>query len=52
LPNAKVSRPGRDEIKHVLKWKERNDVSLLGGKDVQLRFELENADFFSLKFKE
>lgn len=41
-----------DEIKRVVKWKGGSDVSSLAGTAVQLRFEMDDADFFSVKFNE
>jgi hypothetical protein len=41
-----------DEIKHVVKWKAGSNLSSLAGKAVQLRFEMDDADLFSVKFNE
>ena len=39
-----------DSIEHIVKWKSRADVSKLAGKAVRLRFELKEADLYSLRF--
>jgi hypothetical protein len=39
-----------DDIAHIVKWKAGSSVSALAGKPVRLRFVLEDADLFSLKF--
>jgi len=39
-----------DNIAHTVKWKRGNDVAALAGKSVRLRFELGNADLYSMKF--
>jgi len=40
-----------DHIAHVVKWKRGDNLSDLAGKPVRLRFELSDADLFSIKFK-
>jgi len=39
-----------DHIAHIVKWKRGNNLAALAGKTVRLRFELNNADLYSLKF--
>jgi hypothetical protein len=39
-----------DNITHIVKWKRGNDVAAFAGKPVRLRFELSNADLYSMKF--
>ncbi|MFA5193559.1 MAG: hypothetical protein WC740_22855 [Verrucomicrobiia bacterium] len=39
-----------DFIEHTVKWKSRSDVGKLAGKPVRLRFELKDADLYSLRF--
>lgn len=39
-----------DHIKRVVKWKGGDDISALAGKPVRIRFEMSDADLFSLKF--
>lgn len=41
-----------DHISRVVKWKNGADVSALAGQPVQLRFVMEDADLYSLKFNE
>ena len=41
-----------DDIARIAKWKESADVSSLAGKAVRLRFIMNEADLFSLKFNE
>ncbi len=40
-----------DEIEHVVTWKAGSDVSKLAGKPVRLRFEMKDADLYSLRFR-
>jgi hypothetical protein len=40
-----------NELDRVVQWKAGSDVSSLAGKPVRLRFILEDADLFSLRFK-
>ncbi|MEX2188387.1 MAG: hypothetical protein WD875_16385, partial [Pirellulales bacterium] len=40
-----------DRIAHVAKWKGKSDVSSLAGRNVRLRFVLEDADVYSLRFR-
>lgn len=40
-----------DEIARVVKWKAGPDVSSLAGKPVRLRFVMQDADLFSLRFE-
>ncbi|MBI5817379.1 MAG: hypothetical protein HZA88_00165 [Verrucomicrobia bacterium] len=39
-----------DFIEHTVRWKSRTDVGKLAGKPVRLRFELKDADLYSLRF--
>lgn len=39
-----------DHINRVVKWKNGTDVTVLNGKAVQLRFQMSDADIFSVKF--
>ncbi|MBI5687161.1 MAG: hypothetical protein HZC54_18980 [Verrucomicrobia bacterium] len=39
-----------DSIEQIVKWKSRADVSKLAGKPVRLRFELKEADLYSMRF--
>ncbi|WP_417384888.1 hypothetical protein [Gimesia sp.] len=39
-----------DHIARIVKWKAGSDVSSLAGKPVRLRFEMQDADLFALKF--
>lgn len=39
-----------DSVKATVRWKDGSDLSSLAGKPVRLRFALENADLFSLRF--
>ena len=41
-----------DEISQSVEWKSGSDVSSLAGKSVRLRFSLQNADVYSLRFSE
>ena len=41
-----------DEIERVVTWKGVADLSRLQGKAVRLRVVLEDADFYSLRFRE
>ncbi len=40
-----------DEISHTVSWQEKSDVSRLKGKPVRLRFVMNEADLYSLKFE-
>jgi hypothetical protein len=40
-----------DRIEHVVAWRGGNDVSKLAGRPVRLRFELIDADLYSLRFR-
>jgi hypothetical protein len=40
-----------DEIERIVSWRGRSDVSAFEGRTVRLRFELEDADIFSLQFQ-
>ena len=40
-----------DEIAGTVKWKDSADVSSLAGKDIRLRFVMNEADLYSLKFR-
>lgn len=40
-----------DEIQRTVSWGGRSDVSAFAGQTVRLRFELEDADIFSLQFQ-
>ena len=45
------SKPIRgDFVDHVVKWKSAGDVGSLAGKVVRLRFQLKNADLYSIRF--
>lgn len=41
-----------DHIARTVSWKEETDVSALAGQPIQLRFEMSDADLYSLKFDE
>lgn len=41
-----------DAIEHTVSWKSGSDVAALARRGVRLRFELTDADLFSLRFKE
>ncbi len=41
-----------DELERVVAWKGGSDVSKLAGKAVRLRFVLEDADLYSIRFRE
>ncbi|MCX6873802.1 MAG: hypothetical protein NTW21_08335, partial [Verrucomicrobia bacterium] len=41
-----------DEIDGVAAWNSGSDVSALAGTPVQLRFVLENADLFAMRFQD
>ena len=41
-----------DEIARVVKWKPGADLGALAGQPVRLRFAMEDADLFSLRFRE
>ena len=41
-----------DEIRRIVRWQGRGDVSSLAGKPVRLRFVMKDADLYSLKFEE
>jgi len=41
-----------DEIERVVSWNGRTDVSGLAGKPVRLKFELADADLYSIRFRE
>ena len=40
-----------DEIERVVTWKGGSDLKQLSGQEVRLRFELKDADLFSLRFQ-
>ncbi len=40
-----------DSIAHTVTWKHGHDVSRLAGKTVRLRFELKDADLYSIRFE-
>ncbi len=40
-----------DEIEHVVKWKSGSDISQWAGRPVRLRFELMDADIYSIRFR-
>jgi hypothetical protein len=40
-----------DEIERVVKWKNGNDLSGLLGQTIRLRFQMKDADLFSLRFR-
>ncbi len=39
-----------DHVAHIVKWKRGDSLAALAGKPVRLRFELNNADLYSMKF--
>ena len=39
-----------DRLEHVVSWKGGADVSTLAGKPIRLRFQLKDADLYSLRF--
>ncbi|MEX0675659.1 MAG: hypothetical protein WD063_01200 [Pirellulales bacterium] len=41
-----------DRIEHVVRWKGGGDLGQLAGRPVRLRFELKDADLYSLRFGE
>ena len=41
-----------DEIEHVVKWSDDSDLGALAGQTVRLRFVLQDADLYSLRFRE
>jgi hypothetical protein len=41
-----------DEIARVVKWKSGSDVRALARRPIRLRFVMEDADLFSLRFRE
>lgn len=41
-----------DHIARVVKWKGGSDIHALAGKPIRLRFEMSDADLFSLKFNQ
>ncbi len=41
-----------DHISRIVKWKGKTDVSQQAGKPVKIRFEMEDADLYSLTFNE
>ncbi len=41
-----------DDIARIVKWNAGDDVSTFAGKPVRLRFAMEDADLFSLRFRE
>ena len=40
-----------DEVEEVVVWKGNPDLSALAGKPIRLRFELQDADLYALKFR-
>jgi hypothetical protein len=40
-----------DEIEHVVRWNSGSDVSALAGKPVRLRFDMLDADLYSMRFR-
>lgn len=40
-----------DEIEHVVRWNSGSSVSALAGKSVRLRFEMLDADLYSIRFR-
>ena len=41
-----------DEIEHAVTWKSGGDLSALAGKPVRLKFELTDADLYSIRFRQ
>lgn len=41
-----------DEVAHPVQWKEGSDLPSLQGRDVRLRFEMKNADLYSIQFRQ
>ncbi len=39
-----------DNLRHVVMWNGKEDVSLFNGKTVRLKFEMENAKLYALQF--
>ncbi|MCP4811188.1 MAG: hypothetical protein GY888_01665 [Planctomycetaceae bacterium] len=39
-----------DFVDHTVQWKSGTDLSSLSGKVVKLRFQLKNADLYSIRF--
>ena len=39
-----------DEISRVVRWQERSDVAQLSNQPVRLRFQMKEADLYSLRF--
>ena len=50
LPTALLDKPA--VAPGVVTWKSGADVSALSGRPVRLRFELKDADLYSLRFSE
>lgn len=49
--SAEAGEPLRgDQIKHIVHWNSRSDVSNLAGRLVRLRVVIENADLYSFQF--
>ena len=40
-----------DELEHVVTWKDQSDLKSLAGKPVRLRFNLKDADLYSIRFR-
>jgi hypothetical protein len=40
-----------DHLDRIVKWRGKSDVATLAGQPVQLRFELKDADLYSLRFR-
>jgi len=40
-----------DEIRRTVTWKDSSDVSALAGQAIRLRFEMKDADLYSIQFK-
>ena len=40
-----------DQIEHVVTWKDQSDLKSLAGKPVRLRFNLKDADLYSIRFR-
>jgi hypothetical protein len=41
-----------DEIERVVRWNVGSDAGRLSGKAIRLRFEMRDADLFSIRFSE
>lgn len=40
-----------DEVKRIVAWQSGSDVSPLAGRPIRLRFVIEDADLYSIRFR-